>query len=314
VVTVRNLAVVGVAALALAACTPSSAPTIHHSSAGLIAWISTPAPRTTSTTRVPLAPAPYCTRANLKLSKGPWFWSYAKGMDLFTVRLTNAGRTICRLSGYPTLAAFDPPEKRLALDISHSDEVVPANLEPGATGEFAVWGGTCIGGTTTPFAPAKELVIELPHEGGVVDTSDPPTCLAGTALEVTQLGELARTATEPLPRNLSSTFPDIFVSPSVTGGRVLHYTLSIQDWSSRPVSLLPCPGYVEILTVGQAAHRYSYKLNCQSVSQLVPGRTVRLAMEVPVPHVATAEQATLTWEWVLTGSSPSVTDTLTVQP
>jgi len=108
-VRLRALAI-GVSALVLAACTSTSAPPVRHSSSTLIAWRSTPAPPTTSTTTtVPLAPEPFCSRQDLRVS-----FDNSVGVEgMEAVRLRNIGKVTCRLSGYATVVVVTETGRRI---------------------------------------------------------------------------------------------------------------------------------------------------------------------------------------------------------
>ncbi len=309
----------------LAACTSSTTPPPRPPATGVVAWIATPAPTmTTTTTTTPLAVAPYCLKSQLRVQTGSWSTARSSGNGLFVVHLTNTGKATCRLSGYPTMTAVTGSGAREPMQPGHDNYVAPANLRPGDTGEFEVAEGVCFGGTTTTSFPGT-LIVKLPRGDGsvTVDSYSSNVCAGGYAVSESQMGVVLPAPGESAQeRDLTYAQPDVRIPALAKGGRVLHYLLLLSAGTSRTLSLLPCPGYTEILTlggnafvggVGASIYKWSYELNCHPASELVPGRTLKFAMDLPVPQVSKAQQATLTWQWAME-NSPSVTTSLTVHP
>ena len=311
----RKLGVVAMMAmtLMLAACTNSTAPPAHRTSS-FIAWISTPAPPTTTTT-LPLAPL--CTKADLRvqfLGAGA-----AAGMVTDDFQLTNISKTTCRLQGQPKLSPSTTAGGHMSSVVRHGYlplDIVPANLAPKASG-YVIIGGTdnCppIGGTShVKPVPYKHVRVALPNGEGTFITSEMPPCVPMSV----SLGVEPPVLVLPSPGSLASLDVTVDMPANVRAGHVLHYTVVLSiarqvygpsgTEASRSVSLVPCPGYSEVLSlfipghVGQE-HTWTYTLNCGPVGRLAPGKSARFAMELSVPTVSKVLAATFGW-YLNTGS------------
>ena len=305
--TVRKLGV-GVTlavTLSLAACSGSSAPPVHHSPTGLIAWTSTPPPPTTSTTTTTttLAPAPLCTKADLRI--GPPFIGAATGHIGVSFRLTNIGKTTCRLQGYPVLWGLTQAGKLVPLSAQHGTffiDAVPGNLSPKAAGYFVIGSSNfCLGeppGSVGGLYPLhyRKLVIYLPDGASVVTGAKIFDC---GPLEVSQVGVQPPIPGQlPAPQPGTVSFLDVrVVYPAhITGGSVLDYVVYLSNRGSRAVALRPCPAYTESLGIPpRTAVRRLYELNCRAVGQIDPHHSIGFEMEIPVPKVSKLVEAKFIW-------------------
>jgi hypothetical protein len=301
---VRKLGAIAAVAmtLMLAACTSSSAPA-RHPSTGLIVWTSTPAPPTTSstTTTTTLALAPLCTKGSLDI--GPPIDAGATQQVFASFRLTNVGKTTCRLQGYPVLWGTNATGK-LVLVHAHDGlgvlNPVAADLAPGASGYFMLQENDfCL--SEQPSSPYRvhyrELVAYLPNGAGTAKTPNIAPC---GPIEVTPVGVqplLPGELPPPEPGTTAFLKVSVHLPARNVGGRVLDYIVELANPGSRPIALQPCPGYRESIGVlgSTAAVQRSYELNCRAVGQIGPHKTVRFEMEIPVPKVSKPTEAKFVW-------------------
>lgn len=302
----RKLGVVTVLALALTSCTNWTAPPAYHPSSTLISWISTPAPPTTSTTTTTttLAPAPFCTKANLRV--GPSFIGAATGHVAISFRLTNIGKTTCRLQGYPVLWGLAQTGKLALLTVHHGTffiDAVPGNLAPKTSGYFVIGSSSfCLGeppGSVGGLYPVhyRRLIVRLPDGASV--TTGAKTVYCGP-VQVSQVG-----VQPPLPGQLPPPEPgttgflqvSVHLPAHIVGGRVLDFIVELSNPGSRPIALQPCPGYRETLAVlmSKTAFQRSYELNCRAVGQIGPHKAFGFKMEIPVPKLGAPTEAKFVW-------------------
>ena len=292
-----------IAGLVLAACTSSTTPPPHRTTTGVVAWISTPAPPTTSstTTTTTLAPAPLCTKGSLHI--GPPIDAGATQQVFVSFRLTNVGKTTCRLQGYPVVWGTNATG-RLVLVRAHDGlgvlNPVAADLAPGASGYFMLQENDfCL--SMPPSSPHRvhyrELVAYLPNGAGTAKTPNIAPC---GPIEVTPVGVQPLLPGElPPPEPATTAFlqASVHLPAHIVGGRVLDYIVELANPGSRPIALQPCPGYSEGLAVlmSKTAFQRSYELNCRAVGQIGPHKTVGFEMEIPVPKVSKTAEAKFVW-------------------
>ena len=294
--------------LALASCTSSTAP-VRHPSTGLIAWTSTPAPPTTTTT---LPSAPLCTKADLLVK----FLGFGAGASQYSdvFQLTNIYKSACRLQGHPGLFPSATSGKPVPKVVRHGYlpvAVGPGNIAPGVSGYFIIWGTdecspSSAYGTRVKPVPYKYAKVVLPNGEGSFTTSEIPPCVPVRL----SIGVEPPEPALPPPGSLAALDVTIDMPASIKAGHVLHYTVVLSnprqvygpsgEEANRTVSFALCPGYTESLDlyvpghVGQE-HTWTYKLNCGPVGRLAPGKSARFAMELPVPTVSKAIPAAVGW-------------------
>ena len=304
----------------LAACTSSSAPLVHHSQTGVIAWTSAPVPPTTSstTTTTTLAPAPLCTRSSLKVRLGPPLDGSGA-----TVYVTNIGTTTCRLSGYASVMIVTVGGRHIQVPVRHRPQYADfpvvysraTDLARGATGGFVLGGYSCgilPPSTTTTSGPAtatSRVVLYLPHgEGDITYGAYVPWCPPRTPFWDSELGAFVPPPIHPLTlASTSISAPDL-----VKAGSVLHYSVMLGNPARQLSGLAPCPGYTEALAYAGSVHQYSYLLNCKAIEQLGSAKPATLAMQIRVPKLSRVEAATLTWRLDRPNSYPTLELYLTI--
>ncbi len=312
-----------VSGVVLAACTGSSTPP-HRTMTGVVAWISTPAPQTTSTTNTTttLAPALPCSTSALRIRAGTG--GVGMGNIANNFYMTNVGKVICRLSGYPTLTAITTSGARVSLKPEHGTyfgNMTAANLRPGARGEFLLAGtDQCFNPTTTaPPVVYRAVVISLPNNAGSFTTKSFPPCGYTDGFWESQLGVTPPVpgVFVPVPGTLASLQARVEPPVRIEGGQVLHYTVVLSNPGSRAVTFSPCPGYTEFLTLTKGSkvqlHTWSYELHCRAIGRLEAGKTARFAMEMTVPKVSQVRVVKFSWQ-LDTGNGPFVGTVVSVDP
>lgn len=305
--TVRKLGAIAavVVTLTLASCTSSSAPA---RSSRPIAWTSTPAPATTTTR---LAPAPVCTKSDLRVQ----FLGFGAAANMFSdvFQLTNIGKATCRLQGHPQLFPSVTSGKPVPRVVRHSYlpvAVSPGNIAPKVSG-YVIIGGTdncppAPGGSRVKPVSYKYAKVVLPNGEGSFITSEMPPCVPVSL----SIGVEPPEPALPPPGSLAALDVTIDTPASIRAGHVLRYVVVLSnprqvygpsgEEANRTVSFAACPGYTESLDLyvpghlGQV-HTWTYKLNCGPVGRLAPGKSARFTMELPVPTVSKAIPAALGW-------------------
>ena len=317
----RVLSVLVMTVVAVSACTTSSVPA-RRTTTGLVAWIAIPAPPTTSTTTtVPLAPAPFCSRQDLRVS-----FDNSVGVEgMEAVRLRNIGKVACRLSGYATVVVVTEIGRRIPEVPRHGSyfgagstypvpSSEPADLTPGQTGGFLI-GQLCPGAppTSTASTSIRSVTIYLPHGEGSVDFGG--GCFWGGWWD-SELGRLIPAPVlPPAPKWPLGSSAFIDGAPgTVTGSTTLHYVVGYSDPSVQLGSLTPCPGYTETLSWSGASYSYSYLLNCGALRALGSGKAAKLAMEIHVPGVPHLEIADLIWRLNTPGWGPEQELSVDISP
>jgi hypothetical protein len=218
------------------------------------------------------------------------------------------------LQGHPKLFASVTPGKPVPRVVRPGYlpfAVGPGNIASGVSGYFIIAGtDNCPpvpGGSRVKPIPYKYAKVVLPNGEGSFITSEMPPCVPVSV----SIGVEPPETVLPPPGSLASLDVTIDIPASIKAGHVLHYAVVLSNprqmyrrsgvtEASRTVSLVPCPGYTELLSlfrpghVGQV-HTWTYKLNCRPVGRLAPGRSARFAMELLVPGVSKVLPATLGW-------------------
>jgi hypothetical protein len=285
----------------LAGCTSSSTPattstsisisistsTSTSTSSGVIAWVAVPAPpmTTTTTTTTTLPAATPCTASQLRVGLGPT--GAATGNIDTPLVLTNTGTSTCRLTGYPTLVGVTASGKEAAIDVRHGTffgNLVPADLAPGRSGSLLIGGDDQCLAQPSSTASYRRLVVELPGNDGSLSVENRLPCIP---VDESQLGVEPPLPGVPLPGTLAFLNAEVQMSNQIQADHLLRYVVVLTNPGSKPVSLVPCPGYTELLVLKVAGRyreeRWSYELNCRPVPRLLGGQSARFAMQIPVP-------------------------------
>jgi hypothetical protein len=140
---IRGLGATGVAALLLAACSPSSPPATTTTTTTSPTATTTTTTTTTPTTSTSVS-VPVCASGSLRLAEDLAKSTQGAGSEDVAYTLTNTGSTVCTLDGFPTVVLFGAPAKgstgagpKLAITAAHSGAGASSvTLDAGAVGAF----------------------------------------------------------------------------------------------------------------------------------------------------------------------------------
>jgi hypothetical protein len=263
----------------------------------------------------PVTP-PACRLADLYVESGGS--NGATGHVLYDIAITNHGQTACSLTGSPTVSLVTPqgtvlslpqqPELGGMVGSAKSKAVLPPNqsvpvphqMSNGASFLFEWY--YC--GGTPPQVAAVD--ITLPGTAGVrrvpllpQGPQIPSRCDDPSQGRVVLVGPIEG----PTPDNIVVTPPSLRVTlagvpDTLVAGQTLHYTVTITNDSTTPISFDTCPAYDEGFTPDALV---SYVLNCGPVGRLDVGASATFAMEFtvrPYPKAPSGQQKFL---WRLHG-------------
>jgi hypothetical protein len=126
-------------------------------------------------------------------------------------------------------------------------------------------------------------------------------------LNISGLGKEPGTFVEPTPRpgsvgTLRATregFPD-----KARAGTTVGFVVALANTTDVAVSLSPCPSYTMVINPGRPTVHTLY-LNCDKVTVIPPGATVRYAMELAIPSEVSPDWPLAKFGWSLnTGFGP----------
>lgn len=218
--------------------------------------------------------------------------------------------------GYPVLIGVYSASKRSKINAGHGgpEELVPTDLSPAAQGYLSLWGSDWC--TSPQKVRFRSIVVELPDNGGSFIVTNHLPC---SPISETQLGVPPPPVPEyvPPPGTLQSLQARTLAPARVQTGRVFAYVVTLTNTGSKTVSLMPCPGYTESLSLYVSGRwqweRRSYELNCSSVRRLLAGQSRASAMRIRVPAHAQPGLAKLAW-WLDIGNGPLNGRVVTVTP
>jgi hypothetical protein len=232
------------------------------------------------------------------------------------VDVTNTGDRECTLRGETDVRLFSAGHE-VPIHYSHgiNDEARRrvVVLVPGGHAQLRLdWTGPYCGTERAPF----ELRIHLPDDGGVlpapvVPADVPPCSRSDTHPEYASY--LSASGFEPPPvvdpeRDVISPLQDLTLSLDVpataTLGERMTYHVLLRNPTDHPVSLLPCPGYLQELfsqgdsTAPAVNEAILYRLNCRPVAQIPARGVLRFEMVVAVPAILTAgRELHVSWQF-----------------
>lgn len=304
-VTGQNLwaivAVVLVAALVVGCATRRSVATggLQQANA-IVPWLDKSAAVPTGPyTPLPVAPpqtsAPACTNDHLSLGEVSPVQTTQNDGVLVTLR--NTGPSACLLAGTPKVAADAAGEP----EIVATTEAMPfygeeADTPPDGTVTVEIdVPAACSadpGGSTQGLPTYSRLVIDLP--GGGTTAVDGkgfqfPCGMANTPFFTYRPAPIY--PSDPL----SSLVPQLRLPSSVDRSSTLVYDVTLSNPDQQPVSLSPCPVYIEYSSIATKA---TYQLNCNQERSIPPHGQVEYQMQMPIPATATPGQARLWWSLV----------------
>ncbi len=279
---------------------------------GAVPWIDAPAqpyrPPTVSPPAPPATDARPCTADDVAASFAGR--DGAGGHLIIDVRFRNTSQSTCVLNGYPHVTATEPGLPDVTgTNGSFFPSAGTANMTPGQDTFLGLETDTyCTarpgGGGGGP--PYHHIDIVLPGGGTVsldrhADGFDVTCGLHLTKFFVPQPEQPQ--AHDPL----SDLQASLETPPSVSAGSTLIYVADLSNPTDQPISLDPCPGYIEAASAPTPVKEI-YALNCAPVGAIAATRTIRFEMRMHIP--ANTPAGPLTIHWALL--APSVTGSATV--
>lgn len=284
---------------------------------GVVTWVNRPAaayspPPQPSPTPYPTSAA-RCLASQLRVAAGQGFGGGGNSLEPFT--FTNVSDTTCLLSGRPRVTGINATGRRVDLPLNpgqtYFGPLVPADLAPGAEGYLYFW--------TSPNCPQpapetvyRSLSFKLPSGGTL--TSGLSVSANSCGLRMDDLG-LPLPVVPPSPTlspgGLTSLAARVDLPQSARVGQTLHYTVTLRNPTDVPVSLSPCPSYIEALDPSMPP-LYFY-LNCDQVTVIPPHGQVVYAMEMRIPSNAVTGNSSLMWQF-FDSAGPAAGAGLTVLP
>lgn len=273
-------------ALLLSACGQAATATVRQgpatdpvADAGVVPWASLPA------APIPpygpaLAAASPCRSGDVRVTVGGH--NGASQQQFTYIDVTNTSNTACAVSGYPDVVGegqgITPTTPSSLTKVSGFNEPgMQYALGPGATAGFTVeQSDSCDSDPNAPSVDYQQLVITLPGGGNAVLTDALPKTCPGLAETIythvfTEAGPLA-------PLTAKVTAP----ASVKLGASSVDYSVTLNNPSSAPVSLYPCPNYTEFASDGPKIQPQTFRLNCSHVEEVEPGRSVTFTMRVAI--------------------------------
>jgi len=289
---------------------PATAPSVDL--AGAVPWIDAPAqqyqPPSVSPPAAPATDARPCAADDVAASFAGR--DGAGGHLIRYVRFRNTSASTCVLKGYPHVTATEPglPDEA-ATNGSFFPTAGSANMTPGQH--------TVLGLQTDTYCPARpgggggeplyhHIHIDLPG-GGTISVDRPAEGFDLTCgLHLTEF--FIQQPEPPEPHDpLSDLQASLETLPTVIAGSTLIYIADLSNPTDQPISLDPCPGYIEAARTPTPVKEI-YALNCAPVGAIAAARTIRFEMRMHI--LANTPAGPLTILWTLL--APSVTASATV--
>lgn len=317
-----------VAGVALAAATltgsgrkagpPASTPTPTQSPLAYdVPWVDRPAPPGTGLSPLSASPrptdAPPCRADQLTTEH---MGSQVTQDDGIVIAFKNASHSTCLLSGVPTVLAYGAglspyrvqangqkaPADGPSWNMSRGETTLLWIANPRACNENQ-------GGGQSPGPRYTSLAVTAPGGGNVTISglSLHPACGVFTT-KFYRPKPPTRYAPQPFNHlTATMTMPD-----SAQAGQVLTYVVTLTNNTKHSVSTNSCPGYIEWGGDSTIDVKETYALNCNSLSSIDVGQSVRFQMKVAVPADAPTGQLTLRWALLTGPDAPQAKGTVAV--
>ncbi|HYW29084.1 MAG TPA: DUF4232 domain-containing protein [Gaiellales bacterium] len=231
--------------------------------------------------------APPCNAAQLRIT-GVHDGVAAGSADERFV-FTNVGQAMCAFGGRPVLTGVVAGrrqilEPRRPATGTFTGLLIPVDLRPGQHGFFD-W-------TFADACPARRTAhaidFELPGGGTLASGRSAPLITCSRSA----VSGLGRHAPAPRPPRAAPGTPGtLHVRLSlrklerIATGRTLRYVVTLHNPTQATVTLDPCPSYTEALYLEGPPVIRHYRLNCDTVRRIAPGREVRYEMRLAIPRV-----------------------------
>ncbi|WP_203726342.1 DUF4232 domain-containing protein [Paractinoplanes durhamensis] len=269
-----------------------------------------------------------CTSAQLTGRLDKWWKPSGEavlgGRLLGELVVTNGSGAGCVLQGEAGVRLFSAGAEVLVDHASSVNDEAKRKAVPvpaGGTATMRVdWSGPFCGTARPPY----ELRVTLPHEGGElrapIGPRDHPACsrnpespdrpsshLSASVFDTTVAPDPAAGVRSPLwALTAAATGPQ-----QARPGARITYTVTLANPTAEPVTLLPCPGYLQEISssAGGAVNGSSYRLyrlNCRPATAVPAHSGLRFEMVATVPETATAGGSVqISWKLQTAQSLPS---------
>ena len=222
----------------------------------------------------PKTDAPPCTSSALQLEPAVGLqWMQNGGV---AIRFRNTGKAACLLRGRPFVVATSPGHP----------SVVATKLGLAATGGEVA--DTPVGGTVSVDVSAPISCVSDPggNEQGLPVYHGLVLVLPGGTERTVSGLKLS------LPCGMAVT-PFSMPKPTPTyAGATLVYEVTLRNPLSRPVSLSPCPAYIEH---SSSDIKLEYQFNCSNVHAIAAHASVDFQMKMAIPDATPSGAMTLYW-------------------
>lgn len=290
---------------------PSPFPTVTMAPAGswpadAVPWLPNQARFPEIGIESPRPPARPCTAADLPATADFVDRNGAGGTLLHVIEVRNAGPSRCSLGGYPVLLSagetvpikIDPDT---LTDKQHTREERPATLDPDERATFVLGSSmSCGGGADRTYRDIRVRLLdrELPI----------PNLTLTTTCPIRATGVFRRLSENTPEKHYAGLTVHIDAPAWAAIGTDVDYVVTLTNPGREPITLDPCPVYMETLYKGGGI----YRLNCAPDS-IPAGGSLRFAMRLTVPAYTPAKDWKLEWTLYEPGSQgPTGTATVRV--
>ena len=261
-----------------------------------IPWIDSPAPTYAPPQPLPAQPfprkAPACAANQLTVANDSFSGRTSdRGVVL---QLTNASRTTCLLLGTPHVVVWGPGYGPVVVT---QHRVVGTSFDMAPRQSTYLWlsaTADCLSGPAYGKAPIVDRLTISPHGGGVLTVpglSMPRSC--GGIGESNFYRNTPDPVYPPEPLAGSKVFLELPATPA-RAASVFSYDVVVRNPTTKPITMTPCPGYTEWLSVGGSDYP-ARQLNCDGHASLRPGQTLAFRMQLAIPADAPTGPATIAW-------------------
>ena len=261
-----------------------------------VPWVARP--RTMQRPVLPTVPPPPadarpCRSSDLRVDRAGS--NGATGTTLTGFEFVNTSSTTCALTGYPsvvaTLARHQPVAARQ--ETFFASQNAGGNIAPGEGAYSTLFTARDCDARYSVPGKFPELVYD--HAifrllGGDKEVAVRLDVLCGLG---TSTFSVRQALPPPLPEQTLAV--QVQLSSTAHPGETLRYVVALTNPSDAPISLDPCPDYIESAGDFPDAVKSGYQLNCDGVHEIGAHGTVRYAMELDIPMTAPPGRARIYW-------------------
>jgi hypothetical protein len=244
-----------------------------------------------------------CAAADVQVSAGPaGAW---RGQATQEIRIANTGSEACHLPGFPVAQLQPTNEAPQTVGASEQAPQLASTRIDLAPGEEAIvllgTPGSCEAANRPQRKVSKRLQLALP--GGGLKTLDgvhvDTLCGRATVMRFDRVqGEAAARAMALKASGALSQLTGSLSAPDEAArGGLLHYTVTLTNPGTAPVSLSACPAYTQSVYAGGKSADTTQRLNCAGADNQIPANgSVSFDMQVQVPAGLAAGNGKLSWK------------------